>query len=87
MSAQDSAKQTDRQAVAEHVAAAVTTPLARLVPSASAVPDPSIDAWVEREQRRGRSSIKVGLTILGVACLAGIAMWVLSRPHALPLLS
>jgi hypothetical protein len=57
-------------AVAEHVPMSRSTPLARLVPSAPAVADQSIDEWVEREQRRGRCSIAVGMTILAAGVLA-----------------
>lgn len=74
MTVQPSSKQSDIAALAEHVAMTTATPLARLVPSASAVPDRSIDEWVEREQRRGRCSIAVGLTILAVVVLAAAAL-------------
>lgn len=73
MSAQDS-KQSDIQTLAPQAAAAGSTPLSRLVPSASAVSDRSIDEWVEREQRRGRCSVKLGVAVLAGISLAAIAL-------------
>jgi len=56
----------------QNVAAAASTPLARFVPGASTVPDQMVDQWVEQELRRGRSSMRAGLTML--ACLAVVAI-------------
>lgn len=70
MSAQNTSQPSDIQALAGHVASAASTPLARLVPSASHDSDRGIDEWVEREQRRGRSSINTGLALLGIVALA-----------------
>jgi hypothetical protein len=56
----------------QNVAATASTPLARFVPGASAVPDQMIDQWVEQELRRGRSSMRAGLAML--ACLAVVAI-------------
>jgi hypothetical protein len=74
MSVQDSPKQADIQILANQVAVAASTPLARFVPSASVVPDRHVDEWVERGQRRDRRSIKIGLTILAVTSLTAIAL-------------
>jgi hypothetical protein len=56
----------------QHVATTASTPLARFVPGASAVPDQMVDQWVEQELRRGRGSVRAGLAIL--ACLAVVAI-------------
>jgi hypothetical protein len=64
--------QSELRDLAQHVAATASTPLARFVPGASAVPDQTIDQWVEQELRRGRSSVRAGLAML--ACLAVLAV-------------
>jgi hypothetical protein len=58
--------------LAQHVASAAATPLARLAPGASMVPDQIVDQWVEQELRRGRCSVRAGLGVL--ACLAVAAI-------------
>jgi hypothetical protein len=64
--------QSELRDLAQHVAAAVASPLTRFVPGASAVPDQMVDQWVEQELRRGRSSMRAGLAML--ACLAVVAI-------------
>lgn len=64
--------QSELRDVAQHVAATASTPLARFVPGASAVPDQMVDRWVDQELRRGRSSVRAGLAML--ACLAVVAI-------------
>jgi len=56
--------------VAQHVTA--TTPLARFVPTAEAIPDETVDQWVEQGLKRGRGRMRVGLAVL--ACLALVAI-------------
>jgi hypothetical protein len=58
--------------LAQQVATAAATPLARFAPGASTVPDQMVDQWVEQELRRGRSSVRAGLAML--ACLAVVAI-------------
>lgn len=65
---------TEVQALAREVAVAASTPLARFVPSAPAHSDPSIDRWVEREQRRCRKCVPVALTILGLLSATAILL-------------
>jgi hypothetical protein len=64
--------QSELRDLAQHVATAAATPLTRFVPGASAVPDQTIDQWVEQELRRGRSSVRAGLAMF--ACLAVVAV-------------
>jgi hypothetical protein len=64
--------QSELREMTQHVAVTASTPLARFVPGASAVPDQTIDQWVEQELRRGRSSVRAGLAML--ACLAALAV-------------
>ena len=64
--------QSELRDLAQHVATAAASPLARFVPDASAVPDQMVDQWVEQELRRGRSSVRAGLAML--ACLAVVAV-------------
>lgn len=64
--------QSELREMTQHVAATASTPLARFVPGASAVPDQMVDQWVEQELRRGRSSVRAGLAML--ACLAVVAI-------------
>jgi hypothetical protein len=64
--------QAELRELAQHVASAAATPLARFAPGASAVPDQLVDQWVEQELRRGRCSMRAGLAML--ACLAVVAI-------------
>ena len=64
--------QSELQDLAQHVATAASTPLARFVPSASMVPDQMVEQWVEQELRRGHSSVQAGLAVL--VCLAVVAI-------------
>ena len=65
--------QSELRDLAQYVAtAAAASPLTRLVPGASVVPDQVVDQWVEQELRRGRSSVRAGLAML--ACLAVVAV-------------
>lgn len=63
---------TEAQALAREVAVSVSPPLARFVPSAPAHSDPSIDRWVEREQRRCRKCKPAVLMILVLLAVAAI---------------
>lgn len=65
---------TEAEALAREVAVSASTPLARFVPSARAHSDPSIDRWVEREQRRCRKCKAAGLTIVGLLSVAAILL-------------
>jgi hypothetical protein len=56
--------------VTQHVTA--STPLARFVPGAAAVPDQTVDEWVEQELQRGRRRVRAGLAML--ACLVAVAI-------------
>jgi hypothetical protein len=42
------------------------------VPTAAAVPDQTVDRWVEQELQRGRRRVRAGLTMLAV--LAAVAI-------------
>jgi hypothetical protein len=77
MNAPNSSQQAEVQVSADKVATAAATPLARFVPTASAVSDQTVDEWVEREQRRGRSSIKIGAVLLVAVSLASLAFGLL----------
>ena len=66
--------QSELRDLAQHVAATASTPLARFVPGASAVPDQMVDQWVEQELRRGRSSVRAGLAMLACIAVAAIPL-------------
>lgn len=63
--------QPELRELAQDVATTASTPLARFVPGAPAVPDQMVDQWVEQELR-GRCSVRAGLAML--ACLAVVAI-------------
>ena len=65
---------TDAQALAREVAVPASTPLGRLVPSAPSHPDPSIDRWVERAQRRSRKRMPAGLMLLGLLSVTAVLL-------------
>ena len=65
--------QADLPDPAQNVATA-TSPLARFVPSAAAVPDQMVDQWVELELRRGRSRIRAGITMLALLAVVAIPL-------------
>ena len=65
---------TEDQGLASEVATPASTPLARLVPSAPTHPDPSIDRWVEREQRRSRKRMPAGLMLLGLLSVTAVLL-------------
>ena len=66
--------QSELREMTQHVAATASTPLARFVPGASAVPDQMVDQWVEQELRRGRSSVRAGLAMLACIAVAAIPL-------------
>jgi hypothetical protein len=66
MNAERTRQANHSRALAQHAATA------RLVPTASAVPDRTIDEWVERELQHGRCRVRAGLAIL--ACIAVVAI-------------
>jgi hypothetical protein len=49
-----------------------STPIARFVPTAAAVPEETVDQWVEQELQRGRRRMRAGLGLL--ALLAAVAI-------------
>jgi hypothetical protein len=59
--------------LAQHVATA-TSPLARFVPTTAAVPDQTVDQWVEQELRRGRCRVRAGLVMLALLAVAAIPL-------------
>jgi hypothetical protein len=59
--------------LAQHIATA-TSPLARFVPTAAAVPDQTVDQWVEQELRRGRCRVRAGLAMLALLAVAAIPL-------------
>ena len=69
--------QSELRDLTQHVATAASIPLARFVPGASMVPDQMVDQWVEQELRRGRSSARAGLVMLGCLAVAAVplALW------------
>lgn len=58
--------------VARHATA--STPLARFVPAAAAVPDETVDQWVEQELQRGRRRVRAGLAMLSLLAVAAIPL-------------
>jgi hypothetical protein len=65
--------QADLPDMAQHVATA-TSPLARFMPNASAVPDQTVDQWVEQELRRGRTRVRAGLAMLALLAVVAIPL-------------
>jgi len=63
--------------VAQHASA--STPLARFVPAAAAVPDQTVDQWVEEELQRGRYRMRAGLAVLVVVAVVAIPLVLLVR--------
>jgi hypothetical protein len=59
--------------LAQHVATA-TSPLARFVPAAAAVPEQTVDQWVEQELRRGRCRVRAGLAMLALLAVVAIPL-------------
>ena len=59
--------------LAQHVATA-TSPLTRFVPAAAAVPEQTVDQWVEQELRRGRCRVRAGLAMLALLAVVAIPL-------------
>ena len=66
--------QSELRDLAQHVATAAATPLARFVPAASTVSDQTVDQWVEKELRRGRCRVRAGIIMLIGLAVVGVPL-------------